>query len=189
MKLLPLTAAFLIAMTSCGGSRGDERPVPRRYAYPRLPVPEVTYRTVRFGGVPLEISSAVTVAVDSAAGARHDITLSYQDYGADIYLTVSHAPDADSLRSMASERAARYAGNVAGHFVTEEPDSADALVICSYSGNVTPVQFVALSGLSMLTGVVHFADPEVAVKSDSVRPLFEALHADVDRLVKSFSRP
>lgn len=185
MKILPILI-FLLALASSCGSGNSSAPIPRRHAFPRPDIPQAVYAVRDFGPYRLDISQTAAVMLDSAAGNRRDITLAYPRLGAEIYLTLSHAPDSGSLASMAADRTARFVKNVAGRYIAEESDSTESIVIVSYQGNVTPLQFVALSGLSMLSGVVYFADPDVAARPDSMRPVFEAVHRDILHLIQSF---
>lgn len=185
MRILPILIFLLVTVASCGGGK-DSAPVPRRYAYPRPDIPPAGYTVLDFGRYRLDISCSAAVVLDSVAGNRRDITLAYPGFGAKVYLTVSNAPDSATLAAMAADRTARFVRNVAGRYTAEECDSAESLLITAYQGNVTPLQFVVLSELSMLSGVVYFTDPDVAARPDSMRPVFEALRRDIVRLIQSF---
>lgn len=172
-----LAAAYVLS--GCSGGRADSS-VPRRTAYPR-PVAMDTAMTV-------PDSQPVSFAVNSAtriSRPRPDwLDVAYPAYGAVMH--VSFTPvDASDIDEVRANRVERLTLNSGAHVaVTREDINAAGFDILTVrtDGSATPLQFLVTDGRSIVvSGAVYMSDPVAASAVDSIRPIVDAIEADINR--------
>lgn len=179
-------ASLALLVASCGGNDGRHNAVPLPRAYPRITVADSVFSPVPGAAMPFEASTAATVQADSAG---RWLTLRYPAYDAEVYVTLSQAPDQDRMGAMLANRRERMSLNLNGApasttHITSLDGSFEA-VLLEAPGTETPLQFLATDGhLRMVSGVARLSAASTA-PYDSVRPVVAALRRDIIHALKT----
>lgn len=187
MKTSGLYLAAVIALASCSGG-GDNIPVPRPVAYPRIELPDSTYSTVDAGRVSLQLNSAATYSADSVA--KGWITVTYPQDVAAIYITATDlSPEnADQIIDNRIERLSINTGGLPTEmtsFIT--PARLHSRILTTPSGTPTPVQFIITDHKSILVSGSATARNAASAPADSIVPIVKMLERDIIHLSKTLS--
>lgn len=171
------------AMAACGTS-DSSAPVPRRYAYPRVPQLDTVMAPLAATPVAMMVNKSATVGSDKSGW--YNIT--YPTLGATMYLTVTHvsADDIEDVRANRMERLVLNAGGRPTRHTEFETPRGFAVYAVRTENSATPLQFLATDGSSaVVSAAVYFADPRAAESADSIAPAVDAIEADMFRVINS----
>lgn len=170
-----------LALAGCVGA--DHRPtaVPRPRAYPRAELYPEAYSPVEAGGITLMVNDSARVSVSPGGW----VDIAYPAYGVTVNCTVTPVCGATlgSVLDNRSERMALNAGSAYGEITRLTAASgAGATLLESHGAGLTPLQFLATDSSSwVLSGAATMAD---VASTDSIRPVIDALRADIIFLLK-----
>lgn len=187
MKILNTLLLFLLfVMAGCGGNSDRAVSVPRPVAYHRIVLYDSVYRAVDRVPVRFEVnSSAIDSIVQSKSGAT-SLDILYPAYKAVVYCTFSPV-DESNRDAVIENRRERLSMNTGG-FPTEitRIDSGDGFqseLLFTPAGTYTPVQFISVGSNWVISGSCAVED--ATTRSDSLRPVLEAIHADMFHTLQS----
>lgn len=172
-----------LAALSCG--RHDNTPVPRRTAYPRPQLLDTVMTRVT-------LTPACSPAVNAAAAISSPrpgwLDVAYPGYGATMHLTVTDATPAtvDEIKANRMERAMLNAGGLPGRQTEWTNRQGLDVTMIRTEGASTPLQFLATDDSSLVvSGAVYFSDPAAVTATDSIKPVLDAIAADIRRMLDS----
>ncbi len=184
---LPLwmaAAGWSALLSDCSGGGGDVA-VPRREAFPRIQLYDTAYRAVE--GLPLTLSvnvSALTSVAERDGGLWVDIV--YPRYHATVYVTLTRV-DAVTLPAVMENRLRRMELNRGGEPAedveeVESPAGFLASIVAGDAAGLIPMQFISTDHERwVVSGAVVMAGATRTAARDSVRPVVDALRADLRR--------
>lgn len=182
VAILALPLLLCLGVASCR-DRSEGAPVPRRYAYPRVEVPDTAAVTYRIGGVEARLSAVAEVASERPEW----LTAAYAPLGATLYLATAPAPDEDAVAEALANRRRRVSLNLGGaqartdRFTT--PEGFDVELIVCREAVTTPVQFIATGRGKVVSGAfVLYGSTEPA---DSLRPIVDILERETFAIARS----
>jgi len=181
------TAMLLAAALLAAGCRRAPVAVPRRTAYPRIAEHDTAMRRLGTDTLP-GLDFAVNAAAVLASERPGWLDIRYPDYGATVHITLTRArgPQLAEVRANRLERLMLNIGDRParrGEWVNEA--GVDILETYSVPAAI-PYQFLATDGEGyVLSGALYFADPRAAAEADSIRPMAEAIAADIHRALIS----
>lgn len=184
MKTLFAVLAVSLFLASCGG---EQKPVPRRTAYPRPPQHDTAM--VQASEAPLYFD--VNAAARVTAPAPGWLNVAYPAYDAVMYVTFTPVDQhsVDTVRINRMERLLLNAGGAPGQRREFINDAGYDIMVYTARGTATPVQFLATDGeSSVVSGAVYFSDPKAATSVDSLDPYVRAVEGDVLRAMKTLGR-
>lgn len=177
-----IIALCILAAAAAGCSQSDQRPVPRREAYPRIADYGTDYAVPP--GLPLQFkaNAKAVASVESRADGSVWLSIAYPAYGAKAYCTFTPVDDTSIAQVMAN-RADRMKQN----FGSARPDieeidgaaGAISTLATSLAVPTTPVQFVGAAPGWVLSGAVFFEGAGPATSADSIAPMVQAIRADL----------
>lgn len=179
-RLCTVALTVLLLVSSCRDGGSGDGAVPRRYAYPRVEMPDSATRTYGIGPVAAHISAVAKVSRDNDRW----LTAAYPSLGATLYLSAMQTPD---LPEAVANRRQRISLNLGGAVArTEHYTSADGFdiekVVCA-DGVATPVQFIATRADVLVSG--SFVISGAVLPADSLRPVVDILEKEADAIVNS----
>lgn len=195
-SLAPVTAMALalasaISAVSCGG--GNERPVPKPDAWPRIEAPAAEYEATELGGLTLRLNKAAEVSTrtgDNGEGVWADI--SYPAFpGATIYLSIVETDGQEKLARAIDNRRERMMLNAGGaqaktmSFTTANGWHGE--LVSSHSSVTTPSQILGHDGKSRLLFGSLYLDYPAGTSPDSIAPIVQALGHDMLELITNVS--
>ena len=195
---LPGAALFVgllaIAVWDCTSSGKNDCPaVPRPTAYPRIETYPRTYSDTGFPALTIEANDSAVYDTDyesrTASGLRW-LSIVYPKYNATLYCTYTPVTAVLPLRQTLDNREQRMALNAGAEesLLTEfcNGGGISCRLLVTPGGTITPVQFLATdSARFVLSGSLHLKNPDCAPAADSIRPIVEAVEADVTHLLKN----
>ncbi len=180
--ILALPVLLCLGASSCR-DRSEGAPVPRRYAYPRVEIPDTATATYRIGSVEARLSSDARVE----SNRPEWLTATYASLGATFYLATAAAPDEGAVAEALANRRRRVSLNLGGaqartdHFST--PAGFDVELIVCREAVTTPVQFIATGKGAVVSGAfVLYGATEPA---DSLRPIVDILECETFAIARS----
>ncbi len=178
--------ATAVSLVACSKS---DTAVPREHAYPRIALYDTVYRVVRVSSVSFEVNADAALDTRSTACDIH-----YPRYNATIYVGVA-AVKPDSIAAHRANRLQRMALNLDGvpaHYGdVEASEGSLARLVIADGLSATPVQalyadtvngIVVSAAAFMHDGTLMQRGPAAV---DSLRPVTEALTADMIRLLRT----
>lgn len=177
--------ATAVSLVACSKS---DTAVPREHAYPRIALCDTVYRVVRVSSVSFEVNADAELDTRSTACDIH-----YPRYNATIYVGVA-AVNPDSIAAHRANRLQRMALNLDGvpaHYGDVEASGGSlARLVIADGLSATPVQgLYADSGGIVVSAAAFMHDGTLAQRGsaavDSLRPVTEALTADMLRLLRT----
>lgn len=168
-----ILATLLLA--GCIGTENRPAAVPRPRAYPRQEIYPATYSPSQVGNLTLMTNDSAHIKTD---GLWADIN--YPAYGVTVNCTVTPVT-ATTVATVLDNRAERMALNSGGAYgeitrLTTE-SGASATLLSTPARGLTPLQFIATDSVSyVLSGA---ATLQGAASPDSIRPIIEAISADL----------
>lgn len=182
-KILIAFGLTAFGCSSSPESDPDTGTIPRRYEYPRLPLPADTAMVIcRDTPVPVSVNAATRVTYTPGDSATPPgLTVDYPDaMGATLYFTFIPVTS-DNVADVLERRRERISLNLSGrHATTLHSDTGDGILVTAMSVANTPVQMLGLLDdrwVVTATGVVHNPVPVNAY--DSVLPLYNLLRRDM----------
>lgn len=185
---LAVFAAMVTALVACSKS---DTAVPREHAYPRITLYDTVYRAVEVSPVCFDVNDGAEILDRDGACDIH-----YPRYNVTIYVGVAAVkPENGTVAAHWANRLQRMALNLDGvpaHYgdVVTSPGSIARLVIAD-GLSATPVQGLyadTVSGIVVSAAAfMHDGTPAQrgSAAVDSLRPVTEALTADMTRLLRS----
>jgi gliding motility-associated lipoprotein GldD len=187
-SLFLLAAAFVLALTSCGGS-SDYVPKPR--AYNRIDLPEHTYRALPDSfPYAFEYSSHARIKPDTSwIAERYWINLYYPELDANVQLTYKPVEGSEKkLKEHLRDAYKLTAKHQIKAYAIEETvlttPSGKTAVVEELSGEV-PSQFqffITDSTRHFLRGALYF---RTATQNDSLEPVIEYVKKDIIHLLNT----
>ncbi len=181
MKYLLTVLAVALLITSCSD---QQKPVPRRTAYPRPPHHDTVMIPTPDAPLRFDVNAAATVTAPAAGW----LNVAYPAYNAVMYVTFTPVDEAsiDSVRVNRMERLLLNAGGVPGERREFLNEAGYDIMVYTARGTATPVQFLATDGeTAVVSGAVYFSDPRATVSTDSLEPFVKAIEGDVLRSMKT----
>ncbi|MDE6288378.1 MAG: hypothetical protein K2M00_06300 [Muribaculaceae bacterium] len=181
MKSLLTALIVSVILVSCGG---EQKPVPRRTAYPRAP----HHDTAMIQAAEAPIYFDVNAAANVTSTAPGWLNVAYPAYDAVMYVTFTPVDETsiDTVRVNRMERLLLNAGGAPGERREFMNEAGYDVMIFTARGTATPVQFLATDGeSSVVSGAVYFSDPRAAAAVDSLDPYVRAIEGDVMRSMKT----
>ncbi len=173
-----MLAVALLLAAGCSG--GEKRAVPRRKAYPRIELPDTAMRPAEAAPLHFLVNGQTCVTSEKEGW----LNVKYPTLGATMYVTFTRTAPAE-IATVKANRMERLMLNNGGlpskqsEFIT--PGGFRSLV-AQTDGASTPIQFLATDdSVWVVSGAVYFSDPKATVATDSVRPMTEAITADIFR--------
>lgn len=185
-RALSIISALTIFVGGCtGGGADTDTAIPRRTAYPRPALLDTAMTTV----ADLPVSFAVNAGATISRPQTNWLDVFYPTYGATMHVsfTAVDSTTIDDVMANRFERIALNNGNVLATTSHEDINAAgfDYLTV-RLDGTATPLQFLATDLESIVvSGVVYMSDPKVATAIDSLRPIVDAIEADINRAMLS----
>lgn len=179
-RLCTVALTVLLLASSCRDAGRGDGAVPRRYAYPRVEMPDSAARTYGIGSLAAHISASAKVSRDNDRW----LTADYPSLGATLYLS---AMQTTALPEAVANRRQRISLNLGGAVArTERYTSAEGFdiekVVCA-DGVATPVQFIATRDDVLVSG--SFVISGAVLPADSIRPVVDILEKEADAIVNS----
>lgn len=171
----------------------DTAAVPRPTAYPRIEVYPQAYSDAGFTQLQIEANDSATVTIDDRpADSATWLEIRYPKYRATLYCTYTPASSAEEVDAIIENREERMALNSGGAASTlTEFSNSDGLLcrlLVTPFGTITPVQFIATDGNRfVLSGSCHLQGVTDAAATDSIRPVVNAVEADVIYMLQKLS--
>ncbi len=184
MKALALASAALMLLAACGQPSRHDAPVARRYAYPRVELPDSARQVIAVDGLGIALSTSA-----KASQPRHDwLTARYPSLGATLHLSVSRFGSDDALASAIANRRQRIALNTGGARPRTDNFNTPCGWLCERvtapEGSATPVQLLAIGPGRTLVSAAFALDGATA-PADSLRPIVEALDTEAMHIADS----
>lgn len=188
-----LAAIVAVAAALAACSHGDTA-VPRPHAYPRIALNDTVYRAVEVSSVRFDVNVDAEVSVRDGACDIH-----YSRYDATIYVGVAAVkPENGTIAQHWANRLQRMALNLDGvpaHYGDiETPHGCVARLVIADGLTATPVQGLyadTVSGI-VVSAAAFMHDGTLTQRGpaavDSLRPVTEALTADMSRLLRTIRR-
>lgn len=184
---LAVFAAMVTALVACSKS---DTAVPREHAYPRITLYDTVYRAVEVSPVCFDVNDGAEILDRDGACDIH-----YPRYNATIYVGVAAVkPENGTIAEHWANRLQRMALNLDGvpaHYGDiEMPHGCVARLVIADGLTATPVQgLYADSGGIVVSAAAFMHDGTLAQRGsaavDSLRPVTEALTADMLRLLRT----
>lgn len=181
MKSLSAVLCASLILVSCGG---EQKPIPRRTAYPRAPQHDTAM--IQAPEAPLHFD--VNAAAEVTSPALGWLNVAYPAYDAVMYVTFTPVDEnsIDTVRVNRMERLFLNAGGVPGERREFINAAGYDIMVFTARGTATPVQFLATDGeSSVVSGAVYFSNPRAATSVDSLEPFVRAIEGDVLRSMKT----
>ena len=188
MKVRNLFILIIVAMTlmACGG--GDYSPKPQ--AYLRINTPEASY--IRIDTLPFSFEKNTAATLIIKKDTRHElwVDLSYPQWDGVVFLTYKRLRSSEDLRgqidtsSRLLEKHYQFASGIDEQVFESDDHTVHAVKWHLKGKNVASTyQFYATDSLHhFLRGAVYINH---APNNDSLAPVLEYMHRDVDRLIES----
>lgn len=183
--------ATAVSLVACSKS---DTTVPREHAYPRIALCDTVYRVVRVSSVSFEVNADAELDIRSTACDIH-----YSRYDATIYVGVAAVkPENGTIAQHWANRLQRMALNLDGvpaHYGdVETQHGCVARLVIADGLTATPVQGLyadTVSGI-VVSAAAFMHDGTLTQRGpaavDSLRPVTEALTADMSRLLRTIRR-
>lgn len=183
-RIIPFLLIMMFSAACTGGS-GDNVPVPKPVAYPRIDTLPQEYTSA--GG--LNVNRGAEIVTDSlfADGTRW-ITVDYPTYQASLY--ISEVPVAKGGMEVAvenrTERMALNSGGNTGELISFMAKGYDIRILVTPRHSSHPVQLLAVNPAAnrIITATAVLNNPGAIHNPDSVAPVIDALKADITSLLK-----
>lgn len=177
----PLALCALCALLgACSGA--EQRPVPRREAYPRIADYGAEYAVPDSLPLPFKTNARADATTERRADGSVWLSIAYPAYGAVAYCTFTPVDESNMAEVMAN-RADRMKQNFgSARAEIEEIDGSGGAIstlATSLAVPATPVQFVGAVPGWVLSGAVFFAGAGPSAPADSIAPMVEAIRADL----------
>ncbi len=176
-RLLLAAIILALALLSCR-QHSDGNATPRRYGFPRIETYDTIYRHITVG--PAEI--CVNAGAETSSPRPGWLDIDYPRYGAKIYVSVSRPDDMDKAIANRRQRISLNLGGTKAKTIEFEQGGYDCLTVESVDAGATPVQFLAVSADGIMVNATANI-PGRTVPADSIRPIVEALTADILRII------
>ncbi len=188
---LAVFAAMVMALVACGKS---DTVVPREHAYPRIVLYDTVYRAVEVLPVCFDVNANAEVSGRDGACDIH-----YPRYDATIYVGVAAVkPESGNIADNLTNRLQRMALNLDGvpaHYGDiEMAHGCMARLVVADGLTATPVQGLYADTVSgvVVSAAAFMHDGTLTQRgpaaTDSLRPVTEALTADMMRLLRTIHR-
>jgi gliding motility-associated lipoprotein GldD len=192
MKIINASVALLIALlTACGGS---DSYVPKPRAFPKLSLPEISYRKFDSTGIPyaFEIPTYSAMEKDTLNVYTRQpnwFNLNFKPFNATLHITYyqfQNRREFDSLiddtRKLVNKHIQRAEDIIEEPFVYSP--SVKGMVFDIEGNTATNLNFYITDSLRhFLRGALYFNSQAAA---DSTAPVFERMKMDVGHLLKTF---
>lgn len=189
MILRTLSCIIIAAAAISCTNTGNQAPVPRRVAYPRVELYDSTYVNVTGLPVMFAVNSSTGVKINEKSADTYWINIDYFRYGATVRLTLQMLPKQEIAAAIANrmERAMLDTGGYPTE-LTEltSPSGVASTIMLTPSATVTPLHFIATdSATFVLSGAVQFKSADIEANT----PAVNAIHADLLHAAKTITPP
>lgn len=180
-SFLPLLAGWLmLAVAGCGTSSGDNAAVPRARAYPRPPLPDTAMQAADGVGLHFLVNRQATVS-----SARRDwLDADYPSLGITVHTSFTETTPEEVADVMANrmERLLLNAGSREPKFDEYDNAAGFDIIVARSDGAAIPLQFLATDhGRWVVSGAAVLRSAAAAEQTDSLRPIVDAVEADIRR--------
>lgn len=186
MRWLGALAALLIVLAGCR-ERDTRHHAPLPRAYPRIQMPDSTFRAIDSTAVPIVVNAGASVSVDRRPGGEW-IDITYPGFpDGRVYLTLSRVGH-EAIEAAVDNRLQRMAlnaGSLPGRQTRLVSQGGwEAMMLVTPASISTPVQVLASGPGIMLSGVFHISVPP-STPPDSVAPVVKAVERDMLTMLRS----
>lgn len=171
---------FILTVSACGGEASQSEAIPRPHSYPRLNVYPAHYTSP--GSLPCGFR--INNYTDLSCTSNHSslwANISYPLYNATLRCTftpATQAQQAEIIDNRLQRMGMNLGDNAAEQTTVASADSSFTSTLLRSSGpTITPLQFLSTSPHWVVSGALEM--PSAAVNIDSVRPLIDAVYADI----------
>lgn len=186
-----ITFMATLVGASCCSRHDDTTPVPRRYAYPRMELPDSSFvanDTLPFN---LQSNKNAEVEVERRDKASTWVNVIYPSLDASILYTFTKAKDAADLQAIIDNRLERIGLNAGSSDVEEytfgSPSGYEHHVYVARNGT-TPVQFLSTDGVDGVISGAGWLKNGGDASADSIYPLIDMLRRDIVHSLKTLQR-
>lgn len=187
--ILASVFSVLAFLSACAVKDNDAVATPRRQAYPRIEVPDSTFRTDELLPNGLEINAVADFEITRSNAAGLWLNVAYPRLDAEIFFTFTPITPSTTVAVLDNrvERAALNAGSSEVElvdFISEE--GLNCRVISSIGGSgTTPVQFIATDSATIVVSGAAYLRHLTAATRDSLRPVVAMLRRDIIHALKN----
>ena len=179
--------ALLLLTAACGGA-GSDAAVPRPMAWPRIEMPDSSYRVVNARGVRITLNESADADVSPVQGGAW-IDVGYRVTGSPhLYLTLTECGP-EGPDDVLANRRERVMLNLGGQRceITEfaTPSGWECMLVVARGSMTTPVQLLANDGHRVLSGALTLSLPDsLATDPAMSAPVIDAVERDMIVLLK-----
>lgn len=187
MRISVIVATAALMLTG-GCTEREQKPVPRRRAYPRVELPDTTMQPAP--GVPLVMPVNSSAKVSSRQAGWLDVT--YPSLGATLHVTFTPINSREELEAVKANRMQRLllnAGERGGEGSEYMNEHGFDIYLLRAEGVATPVQFLATDDSAwVVSGAAYFDMAPGPGAVDSLRPMVDAVERDVIKSLDGLCR-
>lgn len=193
-KFLSATLLLCCIMTAVSCSNSGA-PIPRRHAYPRIDTYPAEYHAVgNTRPIILKNNSAIITTDSISEAGAHWLTISYPNYNADLYLTISRCRSQKEFEEIQDNRVTRISLNIGGNSYEqtgiESPEGFSGNIFTVIGESATPLMFMCTDGgKCIVSGIFYLKDGRAAESPDSIAPIVDAVRRDVIHLTANLTEP
>lgn len=183
MRLLlnSLFFALLLAFLQ-GCAPAENKPVPRREAFPRIVNMDPVYKVPSELPMVFPVNAKAKVSMEKQADGAIWLTIEYPIYGGLVHCTFTPV-NPKKLKALISNRAERMMQNIGNcKAFTENFEGSNGSQISVLSASCAPMaamQFLAVNPRWVLTGNLSFPGASSASPVDSLAPMVSAISRDL----------
>lgn len=163
-------------------------PVPKRYAYPRIQLPDSSFSVSPALPLSLQVNDAAKAEIDRSDNRSVWVNVSYPSQQATIHYTFTTVDNEVELNDIIENRLERIGLNIGSNdyetISFETPAGFKNNIFVSAAGN-TPVQFIAYDGLKNVVSGMAWLPYGQTARPDSISPIVEMLQRDVIHSLKT----
>lgn len=193
MTSIKILAAGIVALlaAACGGN-DDAATAPKPHAWPRPPLYDADYDTLRNEALPVDlaVNRHAQVTLKSADGNATGLDITYPRYGATVYVTVvsglNDAPSFSRAWQARLERTDVNLGGVPAQQTSHKAGHGGWMTVRATGTSPTPVHMLAGDPQSgIIVSATAFMPGNASAPYDSIAPLADALEADLAQMAWS----
>lgn len=183
IRLIIMTLTML-ALAACGNGDAVRKPVPRRYAYHRVELPDTVMAPAKDFPAYLPVNAAAEVSSERPGW----LTVAYPGLNAAFHITYTATTPADVTEILANrhQRMSLNSGDHPVELMQMQNEAGLSVIATRTEGIATPLQFIATDHRSMVvSGALYLSDPGAPEAVDSMRPIIDALQRDLNAALDS----
>ena len=192
VRLLLITI-IVGCFSNCDGNKAGTA-IPRRHAYPRIELPQESYRDIIVGCNELHISVNDVATFDRRVaddGETSFIDVSYPKINSTIFYTITPVT-LSTIEEVIANRLERIRLNLgdsdAELIEFNSTEGFENKVLVSHGDISTPVQFISTDGENVVVSGVAFIKDASPATADSIAPIVDVIRRDIVHSLKMIHR-